>query len=88
MGFRNWFPKDSNGSSGDGHYATVAGCHFATACNLRYDLIKGFVVDKEIVFQMCVINDGTRGEVGGVAVSERTRICLTARKRHQVANDN
>ena len=30
-----------------------------------YVLITGFVVDKEIVFQMCVVNDGTWGGVGG-----------------------
>ena len=53
-----------------------------------YGLITGFVVDKEIVFQMCVIDDGARGGIGGVVVSERTRVCLTERNRHQVANDN
>ena len=30
-----------------------------------YRLITGFVVDKEIVFQMCVVDDRTRGGVGG-----------------------
>ena len=53
-----------------------------------YGLTTGFVADKEIVFQICVVDDGTRGGVGGVGVSERTRICLTAQNRHQVANDN
>ena len=53
-----------------------------------YSLITGFVVDKEIVFQMCVVDDGTRGEIGGVGMSKRTRVCLTVRNHHQVANDN
>ena len=49
-----------------------------------YGLITSCVVDKEIVFQMCIIDDGTRV---GVGVSEKTQVCLSTRNRHQVAND-
>ena len=50
-----------------------------------YGLITGFVVDKDIFFKCASLTTEHGDRVG---VSERTRVCLTARNRHQVANDN